>query len=91
MLEELRDNVPPGMLQLTRVPGLGPKTAKLLYDRLGVDSVDALRAAIEAERLRDLPGLGAKTEAKLRDALSRMGSKDVERRPMADGIALAEA
>ena len=90
MLEELRAKVPPGLVELVRVPGLGPKTARLLFDRLGVDSVEALRDAIAAEKLRDLPGLGAKTEVKLRESIARIGAKDTGRVPMADAIAIAE-
>ena len=90
MLDDLRAKVPPGLVELIRVPGLGPKTAKLLHDQLGVDSVEALREAITTERLRDLPGLGAKTEANLREAIARIGAKDTARRPMADAIAIAE-
>jgi DNA polymerase (family 10) len=90
MLEELRAAVPPGLVELIRVPGLGPKTARLLHDSLGVDSVEALREAIATERLRDLPGLGSKTEANLREAIARIGAKDTGRRPMADAIAIAE-
>ena len=90
MLEDLRAKVPPGLVELIRVPGLGPKTAKLLHDQLGVDSVEALREAIEAEKLRDLPGLGAKTETKLRESIARIGAKDSDRIPMADAIAIAE-
>ena len=90
MLEDLRSQVPPGLVELIRVPGLGPKTARMLHDQLGVDSVEALREAITTERLRDLPGLGAKTEANLREAIARIGAKDTGRRPMADAIAIAE-
>ena len=90
MLEELRAQVPPGLIELIRVPGLGPKTAKLLHDKLGVDSVEGLRDAIAAEKLRDLPGLGAKTEMKLRESITRIGAKDSDRIPMADAIAIAE-
>jgi DNA polymerase (family 10) len=98
MLEELREKVPPGLVELTRVPGLGPKTAMLLYERLGVDSVESLRQAIDDGRLRDLPGLGRKTEANLREALERanvgggigIGTKDTGRVPAADALALAE-
>ncbi len=90
MLEDLRAQVPPGLVELIRVPGLGPKTAKILHDQLGVDSVEALRTAIETEQLRGLPGLGAKTEANLREAIARIGAKDTQRRPMADAIAIAE-
>ncbi len=90
MLDELRAAVPPGLVQLVRVPGLGPKTARLLYDDLGIDSVDALREAVAGERLRDLPGLGAKTEANLRASLERLGAKDTGRVPFADAIAIAD-
>ena len=90
MLEELRATVAPGLVELIRVPGLGPKTAQLLHDKLGVDSVESLREAIEAERLRDLPGLGARTESKLRESIARIGAKDSDRVPMADAIAIAE-
>jgi DNA polymerase (family X) len=91
LLEELRMRVPSGMVELTRIPGLGPKTAKLLFDRLGVSSLDALREAIEAGQLRDLPGLGEKTEANLRVAVERMGAKDVNRVPVADALSIAQA
>jgi len=89
LLAQLREQVPPGMVELTRIPGLGPKTAKLLHERLGVSSLDALRDAIEAGQLRDLPGLGAKTEANLRVALERMGVKDLNRVPAADALPIA--
>jgi DNA polymerase (family X) len=90
MLDDLRAKVPPGLVELIRVPGLGPKTARVLHDQLGVDSVEALRDAIAAEKLRGLPGLGAKTEAKLRESIARIGAKDSDRVPMADAIAIAE-
>ena len=89
MLEELRGDVAPGLLELIRVPGLGPKTAKLMHDELGVDSLEALRAAIEAQQLRDLPGLGPKTEENLRESIERMGAKDSDRIPAADAIGVA--
>ena len=47
MLEELRAQLPPGVIELTRVPGLGPKTAVLLHDELGINGIDALRAALD--------------------------------------------
>jgi DNA polymerase (family 10) len=91
LLKELRAKVPPGMVELTHIPGLGPKTAKLLFERLGVSSLGALRDAIDAGQLRDLPGLGAKTETNLRAALERMGAKDVDRVPAADALSIAHA
>ncbi|MGH8907232.1 MAG: DNA polymerase/3'-5' exonuclease PolX [Egibacteraceae bacterium] len=90
LLEELREKVPSGVVELTRVPGLGPKTATLLHARLGIDSVEGLRHAIEAGRLRDLPGLGQKTEANLRQALERIGAKDADRVPVADALLVAD-
>lgn len=88
--EELRGEVPAGVLALTRVPGLGPKTAKLLYDELGVDSVDALSEAIATRRVRGLPGLGPKTEENLAAGIERMGAKDSDRLALADVVGLAE-
>jgi DNA polymerase (family X) len=60
-LEELRARIPPGVLDLTRVPGLGPKRALQLSRELGVESVDDLAAAIEAGRLDGLAGFGSKS------------------------------
>jgi DNA polymerase (family 10) len=91
LLEELRKKVPPGMVKLTHIPGLGPKTARLLFEQLGVSSFDALREAIEAGQLRDLPGLGEKTEANLRAALKRLSAQDVDRVPAADALSIAQA
>jgi DNA polymerase (family X) len=60
-LEELRAKIPPGVLELTRVPGLGPKRALQLSHDLGVTSVDDLATAIKAGRLDGLAGFGAKS------------------------------
>jgi DNA polymerase (family X) len=90
MLEQLRRRTPPGFAELTRIPGLGPKTVKLLHEQLGIDSVEALRAAIEMGRLKGLRGLGPKTEANLREALQRMGAKEDARTPVAVVLPLAE-
>lgn len=90
MLEDLRAAVPAGVVALTRVPGLGPKTAVMLHAERGIDSVEALQAALEAGELRGLPGLGRKTEQNLLESLQRLGAKDTDRRPVADVAALAE-
>jgi DNA polymerase (family 10) len=60
-LEELRARIPPGVLELTRVPGLGPKRALQLNRELGIESVDDLAAAIKAGRLDGVAGFGAKS------------------------------
>ncbi|MDQ6914667.1 MAG: helix-hairpin-helix domain-containing protein, partial [Actinomycetota bacterium] len=50
--QKLRAKFPPGLIAVTRLPGLGPKRARVLHDELGIDSLEALRAAIDAERVR---------------------------------------
>ena len=60
--EKLRAKFPPGLVDLTRLPGLGPKRARRLFDELGIDSLDALREAAEGQKLRDVRGFGSKFE-----------------------------
>ncbi|GAA4965317.1 DNA polymerase/3'-5' exonuclease PolX [Yinghuangia aomiensis] len=62
LIDEARAAIPPGVRELTAIPNLGPRKAMLLYDELGIASVDDLAAAIRAERLRGLKGFGPKTE-----------------------------
>jgi DNA polymerase (family 10) len=76
--EKLRAKVPAGLIALTRLPGLGPKRARLLHSQLGVDSLDALREAALAGRLRTVKGLGAKFEASVLESLE----KGVAERPV---------
>jgi DNA polymerase (family X) len=67
---KLKAKYPPGLVEITRIPGLGPKKARRLFDTLGVDSLDALKAAVEQERVRDVPGFGVKTEETIAHALA---------------------
>src|SRR3954463_13597846 len=67
---KLKAKYPPGLVEITRIPGLGPKKARKLFDTLGVDSLDALKAAVEQERVRDVPGFGVKTEETIAHALA---------------------
>jgi DNA polymerase (family 10) len=69
-LDKLRATYPPGLLEITRLPGLGPKRARRLYEELGIDSLEALRAAAEAQRLRAVKGFGPKFEAAVLDAFA---------------------
>ena len=64
-VEKLRGRYPPGLVDITRLPGLGPKKARRLFDELAIDSLDALRAAAEAEQLRGIRGFGPKFEAQV--------------------------
>src|SRR4051794_37301343 len=68
--EKLRAKFPSGLIDMTRLPGLGPKRARRLFDELGVDSLEALREAAENERLRGIRGFGAKFEESVLAALA---------------------
>ena len=61
--EKLRAKYPPGLIDMTRLPGLGPKRARRLFDELGIESLETLRAAAETQKLRDVRGFGPKFEA----------------------------
>src|ERR1700710_1563520 len=60
--EKLRAKYPPGLVAIGHLPGLGPKKVRRLFDELGIDGLDALRAAAEGERIRGLRGFGVKAE-----------------------------
>src|SRR6516165_6611466 len=55
---KLRAKFPPGLIEITRLPGLGPKRARRLFEELHIDSLPALRAAAQAQRIRTLKGFG---------------------------------
>ncbi|MEW2033088.1 DNA polymerase/3'-5' exonuclease PolX [Streptomyces sp. XH2] len=70
--EETRTSVPPGVRELLTIPTLGPHKALVLYEELGVSSVDGLLDAIHQERLRDLKGFGEKTEQNILHGIELM-------------------
>ncbi len=70
---KLKAKFPPTLVEVTRVPGVGAKTAKRLFDELGVASLEDLKAAAEAERIRGVKGLGPKAEENVLAALERLG------------------
>jgi DNA polymerase (family 10) len=70
---KLKEKFPPTLIEVTRVPGVGAKTAKLLFEELGVASLEDLKAAAEAERVREVKGLGPKAEGNVLAALERLG------------------
>jgi DNA polymerase (family 10) len=90
-LERLRQRFPSHLTDLLAVEGLGPKRVKMLYDRLGIASLDALKAAAKAHRIRTLPGFGPALEKKiLRGTLlaKKMGKRFLyaEAEPYAEAI-----
>ena len=60
--DRLRAQVPDGLLEMLRVQGVGPRTVKVLHDELGIDSLDALKAAAETGALRSVKRLSERTE-----------------------------
>lgn len=68
-LEKLQKKVPPVVLELSRLPGLGPKRAMVLARALRLKSVDDLRVACEQQKVRKLKGFGARTEASLLESI----------------------
>jgi DNA polymerase (family 10) len=75
-LEQLRESIPAGVRQLTRIPALGPKRAMQLYVELHVSSIPELTDAINAGKLAGLRGFGAKSEEKLRRGIEMLTSAD---------------
>jgi DNA polymerase (family 10) len=68
--QKLRAQFPSGLIAMMHLPGFGPKRARRLYDELGIDSLEKLRAAAEGQQLRGLRGFGAKAEEKLLETLA---------------------
>jgi DNA polymerase (family X) len=72
----LRAKFPAGLIEMTRLPGLGPKRARRLYEEMGIDSLEALATAARQRRIRDLKGFGAKAEENLLAAIERAGGTE---------------
>ncbi|HET7590768.1 MAG TPA: DNA polymerase/3'-5' exonuclease PolX [Solirubrobacterales bacterium] len=70
---KLKAKFPPTLIEVTRVPGVGPKTARRLFEELEISSMEDLKEAAEAERVRDVKGLGPKAEENILAALERLG------------------
>ena len=69
-LLDLRAKVPAGLLDVLRIPGLGPKKAKALYESLGVTDIESLKAACERDEVAHLKGFGEKTQAKILEGIA---------------------
>src|SRR4051794_2286498 len=75
---KLKRKFPPSLIEVTMVPGVGAKTARRLYDELGVSSLEDLRVAAEQERIRQIKGLGPKVEENVLASLGKL----TDRRPV---------
>ena len=69
-LTKRRERIPPDVVAFLQLPGLGPKTAARIWRELGVTTLDGLKDAAEAQRLRTLTGVAARTEEKILQALA---------------------
>jgi DNA polymerase (family 10) len=88
--EDLRQRTPPGLLLMLRVPGVGPKKVKALYDELGIDGLDKLKQACLEDRVGALKGFGAKTQQKILEGIEFLGQgSDRVRLDQADELAQA--
>jgi len=87
--EDLKKKIPRGLVEMLRIPSLGPKRAKLLFDKLKIDSVAALETACAEGRLAALEGFGEKSQAKIMEGI-RMLSTFRDQHLLAEVLPLAE-
>ncbi|RKQ84598.1 DNA polymerase/3'-5' exonuclease PolX [Brockia lithotrophica] len=90
LLRSLEERVPGDLLRLLDVPGIGPRTIYRLYTELGLTTVEEVRAAAEAKKIRTLKGFGGKVEARILEGIRAMGKRR-ERVPLAEVYPLAQA
>lgn len=70
VLEKLRKETPAGLIEMLKIPGLGPKRIKILYDKLGIKTIQELEYACQENRLLTLEGFGQKTQNKIKHGIS---------------------
>lgn len=75
-LDDLRAKVPPGLVEMLRLPGIGPKKVKALHEELQIDTLDQLRSACDAGTVAALKGFGTKTQDKILEGLVLLDSFD---------------
>ncbi len=79
---KLRDQVPISLIDLLAVEGLGPKKVARLWQELGITTLDELKAAAEAQKIRQLKGFGAKSEEKILKGIDLLARRGDERTPL---------
>lgn len=87
--ESLKRSIPPGLLEIMKIPGLGPKRIKLLYDRLGIESIEDLKSAAEQHRLSEVEGFGEKMEQNIIRRIERL-KKSSDRQLLSTALEAAE-
>jgi DNA polymerase (family 10) len=71
----LADEIPPGVVAMLQVPGLGPKRAARFWKELGITTIDGLKEAAQAGRLRQLSGMGARSEANILEGIEALARR----------------
>jgi DNA polymerase (family 10) len=89
-LDNLRKEIPVGVVELMGIHGVGPKTARLLYEQVGVNSVEKLEELARTHKLAGLPGIQAKTEENILKGIA-VWKSGRERMPLGAALPLAEA
>lgn len=69
---KLKDSLPGGLLEMAKIPGMGPKKIKAVWEELGIDTVAALEAACKADKISGLKGFGAKSQEKILQGLEML-------------------
>ena len=88
---KLKRKFPASLVEVTRVPGVGAKTARRLYDELGVSDLDELREAAETQRIREIKGLGPKAEENVLASLGKLADRGpAERLLLSEVLPIAE-
>ncbi len=87
--EELKASVPPGLVAMLAIPGLGPKKVKAMNDKLGLETVEQLEAACREGKLAQLDGFGEKTQAKILEGIAFRRTY-ASRHLLSDGLAVSE-
>jgi len=87
--ENLKASVPPGHLEMLRIPGLGPKKIRALFEKLGISTLGELEYACMENRLVELPGFGARTQQKILAGIEHL-KRYKERRLCSEALEAAE-
>lgn len=90
LFDKLTAQVPAGVVEMMRVPDVGPKTAKRLWEELEITSVEELKVAAQTERIRGLKGFGAKSEEKILKGIELLARRADDRTPIGTARPLAE-
>lgn len=88
--ERLQEKVPESLVRVMRVNGVGPKKARLFWEQLGITTLEAMEAAAKAGKLRELAGMGEKSEAKILEGIASLG-RQTGRMPLGRARPAAEA